>query len=340
MTRRIGWYVHHHGRGHLTRLLAVAPHVDAEIACFSSLAEPPGLPANCSWTMLDRDDDPLPRVVGGGDGRDPATADPTAGGMLHWAPLRHPGHRARLAAIVAALAATPVDAFVVDVSAEVALLVRVLGVPPVLVTQPGVRDDPAHRLAFRAATAIVAPWPGDLMRPRHLAPFADRTVFTGGISRFAGRPVGHGRGDSRDVLVLSGGGGASATRADVARAASATGRTWRSLGGDAWTPDPWDDLTRADLVVSWAGQNAIADLAAAGTRAVVVPQPRPFGEQRATARALDRAGLAVTSPRWPDPGRWPALLERAALLRPDWSRWNVDGAAERAARAIERSARR
>ncbi|MGZ8803670.1 MAG: hypothetical protein ACXWZG_00020 [Microbacterium sp.] len=118
MSLRIGWYVHHHGRGHLTRMLAIVPHLDAEIRCFSSLPKPDDLPAHCSWTVLDRDDDARP-----GTG-DPHAADPDAGGLLHWAPLGHDGHRSRLAAIAASLADAPVDAFVVDVSVEVALFVR------------------------------------------------------------------------------------------------------------------------------------------------------------------------------------------------------------------------
>ena len=46
MTARplVGWYVHHHGAGHLTRLLAVRPHLDADVVVFSSLAAPVAVP--------------------------------------------------------------------------------------------------------------------------------------------------------------------------------------------------------------------------------------------------------------------------------------------------------
>ncbi|MET0861992.1 MAG: hypothetical protein ABW091_13305, partial [Microbacterium sp.] len=104
------------------------------------------LPPHCTWTTVDRDD------AASGDGGDPRNADPTAGGLLHWAPLGHRGHRGRMSAIVASLAETPVDAFVVDVSVEVALLVRLLGFRVVLIAQPGTRDDSVHHLAFQAAT--------------------------------------------------------------------------------------------------------------------------------------------------------------------------------------------
>ena len=40
--------------------------------------------------------------------------------------------------------------------------------------------------------------------------------------------------------------------------------TWRVIGGDAgtWIADPWTEICAADVVVSHAGQNAVADLAA------------------------------------------------------------------------------
>jgi len=328
MRQRIGWYVHHHGRGHLTRLLAIAPHLDADIECFSSLEAPADLPAHCRWTYLPRDDDH--------DGGDPSLGDPTVGGMLHWAPLGHRGHRDRLALIAGSLAATPADAFVVDVSAEVTVLVRLLGVPTVAVTQPGRRDDRAHRIAFDAATTIVAPWAEDLLEPEHLRAHRRKVVYTGGISRFDGRTPSSQHDGS--VLLLGGAGGTTVTDREIDLAARATGRRWRVLGGNSWTPDPWDAMARAETVVAWAGQNSVADLAAAQARAIVIPQTRPFGEQEETAGIIRREGLATVSDAWPTAEEWPEVLASARSLRPDWSRWGVRGAAARAADAISETA--
>jgi hypothetical protein len=343
---RVGWYVHHHGRGHVGRLLAIAPHVTSDIVCFSSLPEPAGLPAHCTWVQLGRDDAEEPETGGPVHER-----DITAGGLLHWAPALHNGHRRRLTAIATALEEMPVRAFVVDVSAEVALFVRLLGVPTVLITQPGERDDLPHHLAFRSASKIIAPWPGDLLRPAHLNDLPD-VVFVGGISRFDGRAALEVREESERaecsdrprVLVLGGAGGTDVTAASIAAAASATPEfEWTALGvpghGDgAWRADPWDDLRRAAIVVSWAGQNSVADLAAANVNAVVIPQARPFVEQAQTAEALGRAGLAVVEPGWPSTDAWPELLDRARTLRPEWSRWRTAGAAQRAAAEIDATA--
>jgi hypothetical protein len=331
MTREIGWYVHHQGLGHLQRLRAIAPHLDAVVRCFSSLPAPAPLPTNVRWTQIPRDDD---RPAG----FDAEHADPTVRGLLHWAPRRHDGHRERFAAIVAAVAAAPVDAFVVDVSAEVTLLVRLLGIPTVIITQPGARHDDAHALAFRAADAIIAPWPEALLRPAHLRPHADRIVFTGGISRFDGRATDDHIRRSSDVVVLGGRGGSAVTDEHIDQARRATGVAWRVLGatpGAAWVDDPWPVLRAAGAVVSWTGQNAVADVAAAGAPAVFIPQARPFGEQEQTAAALATAGVAVVEPGWPAATEWPRVLRAVQNLGGDWSRWEVAGAAARAADAIE-----
>ncbi|TGO04882.1 glycosyltransferase [Serinibacter arcticus] len=321
----IGWYVHHHGSGHLVRFLAIRPHLDADVVVFSSRPAPPELPARTRWVALDRDDDVRTDRDGVAlDPHDLRRSRPTAGGALHWAPLHHAGHAARLATIAAVLAEETPSAFVVDVSVEVAVLVRLLGVPLVLMTQPGVRDDAPHALAHRLADAVVATWPSGRSDPSGLDP-----IEVGGISRFDGRPRA---GDPVPGRVLLLGGGSVGERAGVAGVAS---RDWHRLGGDGpWVEDPWPEICAAEVVVSAAGQNAVADLAAAGARAVVVPEDRPFDEQRATAHELRAAGLAVVVDAWPDDDAWPALLERARQLRPDWSAWQVAGAAARAAAVV------
>ncbi|MEW1835319.1 glycosyltransferase [Microbacterium sp. NPDC079995] len=317
---RLGWYVHHHGRGHLTRLLAIAPHLDAEVDCLSTLAAPSGLPSGWTWTVLDRDDD-------GG-----SPIDPTVAGMLHWAPIGHSGHRSRLSVIAAAAVDGRWDGMVVDTSVEITLLARLLGLRTVVVTQPGHRVDGPHMLGFAAADTVLAPWARGILSPPHLEALGEKVVHTGGISRFAGRSATRARSD--EVVLLGGGEDAVVGPAAIRDAEKATGRPWRVLGGGAWADDPWSALVSAGVVVSWAGQNAIADLAAAEAPAVVVPQDRPFDEQRETGRALHRAGLAQVREEWPTAAQWPELIDRAASARPEWERWEVAGAPGRAAAAI------
>ena len=362
----IGYYVHHQGDGHLTRAAAIARALGEEPVCgLSSRPRPDDWPGE--WVQLARDDE------GPFEGA-------AAGGALHWAPRGHVGLRERMAQISAWVATHAPRRFVVDVSVEVTVLVRAMGVPTVVVALPGVRDDFAHQLGYRLADAIIAPWPdwADVLRGGE--EWRAKTVAVGAISRFEGRAVVSapktravmvgGRGASaptapalapplpaapaaagatvvpaetpaaardRTVLVLSGRGGTELTLDELAAAQAETpGWTWIVLGppGSRWVADPWPLLCAADVVVTHAGQNAVADVAAARRPAVIVPQPRPFDEQATTARALEAAGLAVVQPVWPA-GTWADTLERAVQMGGDgWERWSPPGAAIRAATLI------
>jgi UDP-N-acetylglucosamine--N-acetylmuramyl-(pentapeptide) pyrophosphoryl-undecaprenol N-acetylglucosamine transferase len=319
----IGYYVHHVGRGHLRNATCIAAALDDEVTGLSSLPRPAGWQG--PWIELERDDGGHP------------VRDPTADGRLHWAPRQDRGLAARMARIAEWIDTAHPAALVVDVSVEVAVFARLMGVPVVVRALPGDRSDPAHQLGYSLSDAILADWPdvGDLASDLHR--WADRTRHVGGLSRFAGRSTVARPNDRRRVLVLQGSGGTSVTPADVAAAEAATPDwDWHRLGPGAWSEDPWPELCAADVVVAHAGLGSLADVAAAGRPAVVVPEDRPHDEQRATARALAEAGLAVTSERWPEDHQWPDLLARAlALGGSGWRRWCTDGAAQRAARVVE-----
>ena len=201
-------------------MLAIVPHLDAEIRCFSSLPQPDGLPEHCSWTVLERDDD-FPRGRGRPAGRRSGGGRAAALG----APRTRRASRC-LATMVAAVAHEPVDAIVVDVSVEVALLARLLGIRTVVIAQPGRRNDAAHELGYRAATTIVAPWPVARPNPPHLATVKEKTVFTGGISRFDGRdrpPRAQQRAADRNVVLLGSRGGSTVSASAIADAMTSSG---------------------------------------------------------------------------------------------------------------------
>lgn len=331
----IGYYVHHHGRGHATRAGCIARALgDADLTGLGSGAPPDDWPGR--WIRLARDDDPPP-----------APGDATAGGTLHWAPPGHAGLQQRTAELMSWIAAERPDLLVVDVSVEIAVVARAAGVRTVVMGMPGRRGDPPHRLAYRMAEAVLGPWPawaapldaGAAADPAPPAP----VVPIGPISRFDRRPRPvTTAATSRHVVLLSGAGGSTISAADVDAARQATpGWSWTVLGppGGRWHADPWPLLTRAGVVVTHAGQNAIADVAAARAPAVVIPQERPFDEQLHLAAVLERAGLAAVEPRWPAPDRWPALLERVAADGGDrWAAWSAGDGATHAARVIRRLA--
>lgn len=337
----IGWYVHHHGWGHMTRMQAIRPHLGDEVTVFSSLPEPGSLPPETVWVQLPSDSD----AVVGPDGVSREAhelGDVTAGGTLHWAPLGHPGHQARLAAIAEWVAIHPTSAFVVDVSVEVTILARLLGVPTISVAQPGDRTDAPHRLGYDLADRILAPWAPGTIPPKALVGREDRVRSVGAISRYDGRARTDADADDdvRRVLFLG-------LALDPVRLA----QTRELLSADGWVvetagagtddrvDDVWPLLSRATVVVSAAGQNSIADLAAADARAVVIAQERPFDEQREMARVLAAHGLARTVAADASPAEVVDSIRRAADTAPRWDVWQVSGSAARAAAAIEELAR-
>jgi hypothetical protein len=327
----IGYYIHHFGRGHLEMARCIAARLDERVTGLSSLAPPADWPGD--WLTLPRDD---------GDG---PLVDPTAGGQLHWAPLGHPGLRGRMAAIAGWIGQTAPSVIVADVSAEVTVLARLLGVPVISMVLPGRRDDPAHRLGYALAETLIAPWPASMSGVLlGTGPETARIQAVGAFSRFDGRALQPGDPGRPSVLVLNGRGGSAVTADHVRRAAAATpGWAWTTLGGPdgRWLDDPWLALCRADVVVTHAGLNALADVAAARKPAVVVPQDRPHGEQRTTGRALAQAGLAVVARQWPGAEEWPFLLDAALELGGGrWAAWSTGTGADDAAKVIESVAER
>ena len=353
----IGYYLHHQGHGHRRRATAVARSLHHPVVGLGSGGRPEGWPGR--WLELPRDDDP---VVADAD-----AAEVSAGGVLHWVPRAHPGLLERHHQLVGWLAQERPALVVVDVSVEVALLVRLCGIPVVVGAMPGDRTDRAHRLAYDLADALLAPWPAgahpDAGWPQQ---WREKTWEVGGISALAvprslaaptspasgthstpprhphagsarredDKPASSAQGSAGRVLVVWGAGGDAPDDADLEAAAAATpGWEWVVRGGGRpVSRDLLADLAGADVVVCHAGQGAVADVALARRPAVVLAQPRPHGEQLATATALSRMSLAVTSVGWPTPTDWPGLLRRAVEIGGEgWARWGADGADRAAA---------
>lgn len=321
----VGWYAHHLGSGHVTRALTVAPLLRSGVVVLSSAPRPADWPAE-RWVALPRDDD-----AGG--------TDHAAGGALHWAPIGHRGYGRRMALIAGWIGTARPTAMVVDVSAEVTLLARTLGVPVATVAMAGDRRDRPHQMAYDAATTLVACWPAEV---RPVLGWQDtwdaKTTWTGAFSRFdALTPEPPPR--QRRVAWLWGHGGEPLAPERVARVRRATPE-WTWVGGPGLSPDRvWPTLCASDVVVTHGGQNALAEVAAARRPAVVLPQPRPHEEQRHLGTALVRAGLARSHQGWPDDAEWPGLLEAARRDDPQrWSRWSDGRGAARMAEAVDRLA--
>ncbi len=305
---RIGIYVHHHGGGHAARDGAIGRALrerGAEVTFLSSLDRIPEV----GHVKL-----PLDTDLGTGPGETPPE--------LHFAPLGSRGLSARMAAIADWIAAWRPDLLLVDVSVEVAMLARLCGVRVAYLRQTGERDDPPHRLAYRWAAGLLTPYEERLEPASTPGELRQKTGHVGAITRFDGAERPPGKGRPRRALVLGElGEELCATIADAARG-------WQVLG-----PRPVDLelLSRCAVVVAPGGANTVAEAAFARCGLVCLPRPRPFDEQEARGRDLERDGAAVVLPEPPEPERWPLILEEARSRRDELAGWADGGGAERAA---------
>lgn len=345
--RPVGYYVHHQGRGHAQRAQVLMRHWRRPVTVFTS--RPDYFEAGCAAEVVEL---PLDYPV---DAAHRSTVAPRSS-VLHYAPLHVAGLRERMATLAQWIAQQNPIGLIVDVSVEVAMLGRLLGVPTVVTKLQGDRSDEAHRVAFEHAAAILCPYPQALERypvPESLLP---KCIYTGAYSRFAERPP-TAAANPNEVLVLIGSGGSQVTASRCAELArSCPDYSFRVLGRVGEVPtgalpqnlsflghraDVWPELCRAELVVAGAGTNAVYEVGAAGKPLVCLPEERAFGEQVSKARGLEAAGLAICCEHWPRAVAWPRVLAKARSSEPAdaWAAHFTDPDLSTTARHIEAALR-
>lgn len=308
----IGYYVHHHGAGHLFRARAIAAAMQCPVTLIGTGLANMGLP-----DAIDLSDD---RLSDGAafDGRDAAITRPDA---LHYAPVNHPAIRARVAAIAEWIRDARPSLMVVDVSVEVAMLARLSSVPTIYVRLNGDRSDPAHLDAFRGAVALLAPFDCRLDHPNVPDWVAAKTHYCSGL----GPESAVTSSDRKGLLFVLGRGGepvdgsrfVAIARAnpDLEIAVAGALTDWpvcppnlRLLG---WTDHVASAIAQSACVAGAAGDGLVGQILATSSPFICIPEPRPFGEQHGKAAALGALDAAVVLNAWPPPQRWTALVEEA-----------------------------
>lgn len=316
--RPVGYYVHHQGAGHRQRARRIAQLLQRPCTLIGTFAGAEMAGAS----LLDLPDDRMLDAFDGADG----SADRPEG--LHYAPLGHPGVRARMARMARWIDEADPVLLVVDVSVEVAIFARLLSVPTLVFRLPGLRTDTPHLEAFRAAERIVAPFPEALEEPETPDWVRRKTVYAG----FLGDEAPNAGPRSRDIVVLLGRGGEGPRVTDLAAAARAVpDRHWHVLGqiGEAapgevpvnlslhgWVDDVPERMARAGLVVGAAGDGVVAAAAVSGAPFLCLPEPRPHDEQTRKATALARLGAAIVHEGWPAARDWAGLVKKSLALDP------------------------
>lgn len=344
MKPHLAYYVHHHGRGHVSRARAIVSELRSPVTVLtSSRVERRWFP-DADVVRLDPDTDP------------PETDhQPQPPAHLHYAPLGVPGLRERSAQLARFVADAAPSLFVVDVSVEVAQAVRLTGTPVVYVRQHGDRWDPPHLAAYDGACGLLAPFGAELEEPDVPQTVRAKTFYAGGFARVphplpdrtrARHQLGWPQDDAVVVVLCGSGGDGPASEAIVAAASSTSNYRWVVVGRSdvrgagvasvGWVDDPLPYVAAADLVVGSAGHNTLMEVATVGRPFVCVPEDRPFQEQRRKAERLRALDAAEVVDDWPGSARWPEVLQRASARGEATFRTLVDpDGARRAAAWLE-----
>lgn len=317
MSRPIGYYVHHHGDGHRQRAIAIGQSLDNVMLMGSGLAGRTG-----NLPFLNLPDDRLDDSFAGIDHVDRPSS-------LHYAPLDHEGLRQRTAQMTGWIANSRPRLMVVDVSAEVAMLARLASVPTVYVRLSGRRLDAAHLDAFRAATALLAPFHDALDDDETPGWVREKTFYAPGIVRSARQNIS--ANDDVVLVVLGRGGAISNGEHWAAAACAAPAWQWRVIGPCTvpadlppnlelcgWVDDADAQIAAARVVIGAAGDGVVSAVLSARRPFICLPEPRPFDEQASKANRLAAVGAAIVRHDWPHSQEWRGLIDRAIAQNQHW----------------------
>ena len=323
---KVAFYLNLQGAGHCRRFEAIAPHFpsDFELAVVG-MDGPPQI------AELGR---PIERFSVPGYGpqsHNPFVQQQTSHNY-HDFLVNHGDNTPFTAAMVSFLSSWQPDLVVSDVGLEASIFARMCGIPVIYCRQHGRRWDKGHSLAYEWACSLVAPFSKALEQSDCPQWIQEKTFYSGGFSRFAGRAraktalPGYST-QKPNILVMTGFGGTQITPQDVAAAAGSTPQwQWHFIGAysidspcihsPGLVQDVWPYLCHADLVVANAGHNATMEIGAAGVPSICIPAQRYFDEQDCKAAVLESMDLSIVSPRWPELSEWPRLWQRAIALSP------------------------
>ncbi|KGE12297.1 glycosyltransferase [Sphingobacterium deserti] len=331
MLYNFSFYIHHHGSGHVTRATAIAKflktYVDCKITFLGSdlLAYQHLIPDDIDQLFLPLD---VPTV-------DDLYHQPQNLKHLHYAPLNVAGLLARNQMIIEHFCKNPETVCVVDVSCEVLQLARLCGIPTVAVRQHGKRTDLAHALAYDSAQQIIAPYCRQMSDADEEGIYADKTLFTGGFSRYDTLKTPSSVQQKKNIAIFIGKGGSSIDQHLISRLQASLDASYTvHVIGDAPSAsgseniiihghldDPTPILNLCAVIVCNAGHNTIMEMGSLRKRIICIPADRPFREQEIKAAHLQRLNLAVVIPEdQVKHTNWKNAIEQAQQL--DTNRWS------------------
>lgn len=352
----ISFFVHHQGKGHARRTMAIIREFSPERPVSVMTADP------SLFDGFDREIDiiVLPDMIGA-DVPTPALFDQPTPSVMHCVPMGVVEMRQTMRRILDHLDDIDTGLFVIDVSAELALLSRIASVPAVKIRMHGDRNDPGHLGAYEACVGMLAPFDERLEQTDYPDHLRRKTFYSGGLCTTAPRVPSReearhrlGLDPQREIVVaLTGGGGSGTPYAPLTVAARAAPDTlfltigplrleghetdFANLVNCGWVDNVVDYLAASDIVLASAGDNTVHEIAMLERPYIVAPEWRYFGEQARKAERLAELGAAVDMTVWPaDFAGWQAILDQARALNVTrLSELYAGDAAQRAAQWLE-----
>ena len=356
LLKPIVFFAHHQGRGHANRIMAILEHLPEERPVIIMTADPAQFDDRPrKATMVE-----LPNMIGA-PSRSAALHDQPTPETMHCVPLGVEEMRRHMGVIAQTLCEHDPSLFVIDVSAEIAMLSRIMSVPAVTIRMHGDRDDKGHVAGYEACVGMLAPFDERIEQANYTHRLRERTFYTGGLCTTKAPLRGRQEAretlglpeDRRITLVIAGGGGSGTPYAPLTVAARAEPDTQWLIAGPVhreghetdfgnlrelgWIDNLTDYLCAADRVIASAGDNTVHEIARAGKPFLCIPEWRYFDEQQAKARELARLGAATYRETWPAsvPEWQRALNETDALDTAILSSLHHDDAALKAAEWLE-----
>jgi hypothetical protein len=301
----IGYYVHHHGSGHMQTALQIIPHIKQQVILLSSAQKPSNLPSNATFVQLENDAIESYRQPLGSA----FMYTPHSSRLLH-----------RFQQILEAVRDYNITCMYVDVSLEVALFCKILGLTVGHNVMLGIRTDDPHTNLYAMCDFYIsdnAPQM-DVTSKRH----GPRDVeFIGGISRYKKTKYTSCDNYENVVITLSPKSESTISNAVLDTARAYPYINWHIVGAavnipkhpniivHGTVPDPKHIYMMADVAVGAGGHNTINEMASLGKRFICIPEDRPYQEQVAAAKALEINNMAVYCPRWPSIKDWQELFK-------------------------------
>lgn len=218
-------------------------------------------------------------------------------------------------------------AFYCDGVPELAIMIRGMGVPIVLVHLPGnIMNDPTQVFAHELADHIVAHFPDSLEQTDYQ--FKAKTYYSGYLSKYSG--VEFREEDQTDfdtVTILL---GYDNYDESVLQKMTQDQNTQFTIIGnkqDFALSENCEQLGRVkdireaikgNIVISAGGQNTIAELLSLGKRLILLPEPRPYREQEVHANVLAARNIALLAQDNFTAEEWQNIIEQAKQFTPSY----------------------